>query len=115
MLCSLELSSPRLEADLSTRSASILQQATGSDTWYFLVSDMDSHFNLVSLLVKHHPSLKTLQLLPLTVPRHCNPLLTLVTQTYGGAIFVSVAQNIFSNKLIQGIVSGVAGVDPMLV
>jgi hypothetical protein len=42
-------------------------------------------------------------------------LLTPVTQTYGGAIFVAVAQNIFSNKLIQGIMSGVAGVDPMLV
>jgi len=37
------------------------------------------------------------------------------TQTYGGAIFVAVGQNIFSNKLIQGITSSVQGVDPQVV
>ena len=39
----------------------------------------------------------------------------IVTQTYGGALFVAVGQNIFSNKLIQGIMASVTGVDPMTV
>jgi MFS transporter, DHA2 family, glioxin efflux transporter len=39
----------------------------------------------------------------------------IVTQTYGGALFVSVAQNIFSNKLIQGVQTSVPDVDPQIV
>lgn len=38
-----------------------------------------------------------------------------VTQTYGGAIFLAVAQNIFSNTLIQGTLSSVSGVNPQMV
>jgi hypothetical protein len=38
-----------------------------------------------------------------------------VTQTYGGVLFVAVAQSIFSNKLIQGVTIGVPGVNPQLV
>lgn len=39
----------------------------------------------------------------------------LFSQTLGGAIFVSVAQNIFTNKLLSGLVSTVPGIDPAVV
>lgn len=31
---------------------------------------------------------------------------------YGGAIFIAITQNVFSNKLIQGIQADVPGLDP---
>ncbi|MCJ1396364.1 MFS sugar transporter [Xylographa bjoerkii] len=39
----------------------------------------------------------------------------LFSQTLGGAIFVSVAQSIFTNKLLSGIIATVPSVDPALV
>src|SRR5271156_681098 len=36
-----------------------------------------------------------------------------VTKTYGGALMVTVAQNIFSNELIEGIQNNVPGVNPL--
>jgi hypothetical protein len=36
-------------------------------------------------------------------------------QTLGGALFVSVAQNVFSNKLISGIAQYAPGLDPKIV
>ena len=41
--------------------------------------------------------------------------LILFTQTLGGAIFVSVAQNIFTNKLISGIIARVPNIDPQFI
>ncbi|KAJ7476946.1 major facilitator superfamily domain-containing protein [Mycena galericulata] len=41
--------------------------------------------------------------------------LIMFMQTLGGALFVSVAQNVFSNKLSSGLVSQVPGVDPTIV
>jgi hypothetical protein len=37
------------------------------------------------------------------------------SQSLGGALFASVGQNLFTNKLIQGIQAQVAGVDPRFV
>ncbi|KAJ7627224.1 DHA14-like major facilitator [Roridomyces roridus] len=37
------------------------------------------------------------------------------TQTLGGALFISIGQNVFTNKLVQGLVKNVPGVDPNLV
>lgn len=37
------------------------------------------------------------------------------SQTLGGALFISVAQNVFTNKLIQNLVADVPGVDPAFV
>ncbi|KAJ7617034.1 major facilitator superfamily domain-containing protein [Roridomyces roridus] len=37
------------------------------------------------------------------------------SQTLGGALFISIAQNVFTNKLVQGIVDRVPSVDPNLV
>jgi len=31
---------------------------------------------------------------------------------YGGAIFIAITQNIFSNKLIQGVEENIPGLDP---
>jgi hypothetical protein len=36
-------------------------------------------------------------------------------QTMGGAIFLSVGQNIFTNKLLKGVIATVPGIDPSLV
>jgi hypothetical protein len=36
-------------------------------------------------------------------------------QTLGGALFVSVAENVFSNKLINGVVQHAPGLDPTVV
>lgn len=36
-------------------------------------------------------------------------------QTLGGALFVSVGQNVFTNRLIDGLKSSVTGIDPMVV
>jgi hypothetical protein len=36
-------------------------------------------------------------------------------QTLGGALFVSVAENVFSNKLISGVAQYAPGLDPKLV
>ncbi|MCJ1377428.1 hypothetical protein MMC17_000523, partial [Xylographa soralifera] len=41
--------------------------------------------------------------------------LILFAQTLGGAIFVSVAQNIFTNKLLSGIIATVPSIDPAFV
>ncbi|MCJ1281990.1 hypothetical protein MMC26_001313 [Xylographa opegraphella] len=41
--------------------------------------------------------------------------LILFAQTMGGAVFVSVAQNIFTNKLLSGIIAAVPSIDPALV
>ncbi|MCJ1414988.1 hypothetical protein MMC32_001318 [Xylographa parallela] len=41
--------------------------------------------------------------------------LILFSQTLGGAIFVSVAQNIFTNKLLSGIITTVPSIDPAFV
>ncbi|KAJ7043819.1 DHA14-like major facilitator [Mycena alexandri] len=41
--------------------------------------------------------------------------LIMFAQTLGGALFVSVGQNIFTNKLVSGLVSEVPGVDPAIV
>jgi MFS transporter, DHA2 family, glioxin efflux transporter len=45
----------------------------------------------------------------------CSRANLVVTQTYGGAIAVSVAQSIFSNKLIGGVLTQVPGVSPSTV
>ncbi|KAJ7636474.1 major facilitator superfamily domain-containing protein [Roridomyces roridus] len=37
------------------------------------------------------------------------------SQTLGGALFVSIGQNVFTNKLVQGLVKNVPGIDPSLV
>jgi hypothetical protein len=36
-------------------------------------------------------------------------------QTLGGALFVSIAQNVFTNKLVEGIIAYVPGLDPSIV
>ncbi|KAJ7460118.1 DHA14-like major facilitator [Mycena galericulata] len=36
-------------------------------------------------------------------------------QTLGGALFISIAQNVFTNKLVAGLVKSVPGVDPAIV
>jgi len=36
-------------------------------------------------------------------------------QTMGGSIFLSVAQNIFTNKLLQGVIATVPGINPSIV
>ncbi|KAJ7908691.1 hypothetical protein B0H13DRAFT_656054 [Mycena leptocephala] len=36
-------------------------------------------------------------------------------QTLGGALFISVGQNVFQNKLISGLVARVSGVSPQIV
>ena len=36
-------------------------------------------------------------------------------QTFGGALFISVGQNIFTNQLVKGIVKNVPDVNPMLI
>ncbi|KAJ7764880.1 DHA14-like major facilitator [Mycena metata] len=41
--------------------------------------------------------------------------LIMFAQTLGGALFVSVGQNIFTNKLASGLASNVPGVDPSIV
>ncbi|KAJ7644907.1 DHA14-like major facilitator [Roridomyces roridus] len=41
--------------------------------------------------------------------------LIMFAQTLGGAIFVSIGQNVFTNKLVQGLVKNVPGINPMLV
>ena len=42
-------------------------------------------------------------------------VLIIVTQTYGGAIAISIAQSIFSNKLLSGVLTQVPTVDPSVV
>jgi MFS family permease len=37
------------------------------------------------------------------------------TQTLGGALFVSIGQNVFSNKLVQGLAKYAPGIDPKVV
>ncbi|KAJ7213234.1 major facilitator superfamily transporter [Mycena rebaudengoi] len=37
------------------------------------------------------------------------------TQTLGGALFISVGQNVFTNKLVSGLVSKVPGINPTIV
>ncbi|KAJ7909119.1 major facilitator superfamily transporter [Mycena leptocephala] len=37
------------------------------------------------------------------------------TQTIGGALFISIAQNVFTNKLVSGLTHHVPGVSPLLV
>ncbi|KAJ7476922.1 DHA14-like major facilitator [Mycena galericulata] len=41
--------------------------------------------------------------------------LVMFMQTLGGALFISVAQNVFTNKLVSGLVSSVPGVNPGIV
>ena len=41
--------------------------------------------------------------------------LAMFCQTFGGALFVSVAQNIFNNKLISEIVKDAPGLDPTII
>ncbi|KAK9322000.1 major facilitator superfamily domain-containing protein [Lipomyces orientalis] len=41
--------------------------------------------------------------------------LIVFAQTLGGALFVSVAQNVFSNRLVKGVVEAAPGLDPTLV
>ncbi|KAJ6615837.1 major facilitator superfamily domain-containing protein [Mycena sp. CBHHK59/15] len=41
--------------------------------------------------------------------------LIIFLQTMGGALFVSVAQNVFENKLVSGLAHDVVGVDPTIV
>ncbi|KAJ7073162.1 DHA14-like major facilitator [Mycena amicta] len=41
--------------------------------------------------------------------------LLIFLQTLGGALFVSVGQNVFTNKLMQGLITNVPGVDPAVV
>jgi hypothetical protein len=36
-------------------------------------------------------------------------------QTLGGALFVSVGQNVFTNKLVQGLIDYAPGLDPRIV
>jgi MFS transporter, DHA2 family, glioxin efflux transporter len=42
-------------------------------------------------------------------------LLTQVFQTIGGALFVSAAESIFGNRLLQSVSSNAPGVDPTLI
>ncbi|KAJ6603604.1 putative efflux pump antibiotic resistance protein [Mycena vulgaris] len=37
------------------------------------------------------------------------------SQTLGGALFISIAQNVFTNKLVSGLLANVPGVSPVLV
>ncbi|KAJ7485872.1 major facilitator superfamily domain-containing protein [Mycena latifolia] len=37
------------------------------------------------------------------------------SQTLGGALFISIAQNVFTNKLVSGLIANVPGVSPALV
>lgn len=41
--------------------------------------------------------------------------IVMFSQTLGGALFASVAQNIFSNRLVTGVVKAVPGIDPSIV
>ncbi|KAK9319075.1 major facilitator superfamily domain-containing protein [Lipomyces orientalis] len=41
--------------------------------------------------------------------------LIVFAQTLGGSLFVSVAQNVFSNRLVQGVIDAATGLDPTLV
>ncbi|KAJ7165589.1 major facilitator superfamily domain-containing protein [Mycena crocata] len=41
--------------------------------------------------------------------------LVVFMQTLGGAVFISVAQNVFTNKLVSGLVSHVPGLNPAIV
>ncbi|KAJ7039648.1 major facilitator superfamily transporter [Mycena alexandri] len=41
--------------------------------------------------------------------------MVMFVQTLGGALFISVGQNVFQNKLISGLVANVPGVSPLLV
>lgn len=41
--------------------------------------------------------------------------LVMFSQTFGGALFVSVAQNVFNNRLIKEIVLEAKGLDPNLI
>ncbi|KAK9365306.1 major facilitator superfamily domain-containing protein [Lipomyces kononenkoae] len=41
--------------------------------------------------------------------------LIVFAQTLGGALFVSVAQNVFSNRLVSGVIQAAPGLDPKLV
>jgi hypothetical protein len=36
-------------------------------------------------------------------------------QTLGGALFVSIGQNVFTNKLVEGVIANVPGLDPAIV
>lgn len=52
------------------------------------------------------------------LPMHDVPVGTAIMvffQSLGGALFLSVGQNIFTNELLKGIVANVPGVDPQLV
>lgn len=40
--------------------------------------------------------------------------LAMFSQTFGGALFVSVGQNVFSNRLVKGIMADTTGLDPTL-
>jgi hypothetical protein len=41
--------------------------------------------------------------------------IVIFAQTLGGALFISIAQNVFSNKLASGLASSVPGLDPSIV
>ncbi|KAJ7096914.1 major facilitator superfamily domain-containing protein [Mycena epipterygia] len=41
--------------------------------------------------------------------------IVIFSQTLGGALFISIAQNVFTNKLLSGLISGVPGISPALV
>jgi hypothetical protein len=73
--------------------------------------------NWGSLLAKLHRNLKIWQwqqpqLIVLSVFR--TPWF-IVTQVYGGALSVAIAQNVFSNKLLQGVTTDIPGVDPQVI
>lgn len=41
--------------------------------------------------------------------------LIMFTQTFGGALFVSVGQNVFTNRLLAGLKDSAPGIDPQLI
>ena len=41
--------------------------------------------------------------------------LIMFTQTFGGALFVSVGQNVFTNRLLSGLIKEAQGFDPLMI
>ena len=64
--------------------------------------------------IHFHPSVRFLMIISLNdVPT--GTALVMFMQTFGGALFVSVAQNVFNNRLISELVLEAPGVDTTLV
>ncbi|KAK7064642.1 major facilitator superfamily transporter [Favolaschia claudopus] len=83
---------------------------TGSSHWigYQALYGLGLGFGMQGPLIAAQT---VLELNDIPIGTSCNMFL----QTLGGALFISVGQNVFQNKLISGLVSRVPGVSPAIV